>query len=58
MLCLYAAENMTKCPLTRDVRLREVAVCEWRFDCTLQQRMLIFVSLLNEGEQQTLYCLS
>ena len=26
MLCLYVAENMTKCPLTRGVRLREVSV--------------------------------
>ena len=26
MECLYVAENMTKCPLMRGVRLREVAV--------------------------------
>ena len=25
MYCLYVAENMTKCPLTRGVRLREVS---------------------------------
>ena len=24
--CLFVAENMTKCPLTRGVRLREVSV--------------------------------
>ena len=26
MLCLYAARSMTKCPLTRGVRLREVSI--------------------------------
>ena len=26
MQCLYVAENMTKCPLTRGVRLREVDI--------------------------------
>ena len=26
MQCLYVAENMAKCPLTRGVRLREVSV--------------------------------
>ena len=26
MQCLYVAENMTKCPLTRGVHLREVSV--------------------------------
>ena len=26
MYCLFEAENMTKCPLTRGVRLREVSV--------------------------------
>ena len=26
MLCLYVARNVTKCPRTRGVRLREVSV--------------------------------
>ena len=26
MWCLYVARNLTKCPLMRDVRLREVSV--------------------------------